>query len=353
MPVPDRLADAAIRHQVFLERLKAGESSQFLKTAKAIDSAVRAVLYGRDDVSSMPRGRFKKLIDGLRSSISGSYSKFADEFFARLSEIAGYESGFELAALKKVISGVAVTQAEAAKVVKLMMESPLSVRGADGGKLLQPFVDDWGKKDTDMIVGAIIQGVSEGQSNSQIVQTIRGTRKNKFSDGLIRTSTRHAEAITRTAIQHASSVAREAVWLENKDIVDGLVWLSTLDGRTTTRCRSLDNVEFSLGEGPRPPIHIGCRSLMVPSVKNKSLNGGTRSSLSGYVARDETYYSWLKKQPKSFQNEAVGPNRAKLLRDGGLSTDEFSRLNLGRNFQPMTLDQMRNLEPLAFERANI
>jgi len=353
MPVPNQLADTAIRHQVFLERLKASEASKFLSVAKSIDAAIRSALDGRDDLSSMPRGRFKKLIDGIRATISGLYSGFAVEFFAKLSEIAGYEVEFELGALKKAVSGVAISSVEVAKVVKLLMDSPLSIRGSDGGKLLQPFVDDWGKSDTDMIVGAIVRGASEGQSNSQIVQTIRGTRKNRFSDGLIRASTRHAEAITRTAIQHASSVAREAVWVENKELIKGLVWLSTLDGRTTTRCRSLDNVEFKIGEGPRPPIHIGCRSLVVPNVKKSALKGGTRSSLGGYVSNDETYYSWLKKQPQAFQSEAIGGTRAKLMRDGGLSADEFAKLNLGRNFEPLTLDQMRKLEPLAFERANI
>ena len=48
---------------------------------------------------------------------------------------------------------------------------------------------------------------------------------------------------------------------------------------------------------------------------------------------------------------AIGPVRGKLLRNGGLSADRFSELQLGQNFQPLTLEQMQELEPLAFKRA--
>jgi hypothetical protein len=71
------------------------------------------------------------------------------------------------------------------------------------------------------------------------------------------------------------------------------------------------------------------------------------------VSANETYYSWLKKQPVEFQREAIGPKRAKLLRSGGLSAQRFAELNMGRKFQPLTLEEMRSLEPLAFERAKL
>jgi len=81
--------------------------------------------------------------------------------------------------------------------------------------------------------------------------------------------------------------------------------------------------------------------------------GATRSSASGYVDGDLTYYEWLKTQPEAFQDSAIGPTRGKLLRDGGLTAEEFARLNLGRNFEPLTLEEMRKLEPTAFQRAGI
>ena len=52
------------------------------------------------------------------------------------------------------------------------------------------------------------------------------------------------------------------------------------------------------------------------------------------VSADLTYYEWLKTQPAGFQDAAIGPVRGKLLRNGGLSADRFSELQLGQNFQP-------------------
>lgn len=66
-----------------------------------------------------------------------------------------------------------------------------------------------------------------------------------------------------------------------------------------------------------------------------------------------SYYEWLKTQPESFQDAAIGPMRGALLRDGGLSADRFAELQLNKNFQPITLEQMKELDPVAFDKAGI
>ena len=48
---------------------------------------------------------------------------------------------------------------------------------------------------------------------------------------------------------------------------------------------------------------------------------------------------------------AIGPQRGKLLRDGGLSSEKFGELQLSKSFEPLTLDEMRKLEPEAFKEA--
>jgi hypothetical protein len=143
---------------------------------------------------------------------------------------------------------------------------------------------------------------------------------------------------------------------ENDDIVIGYRWSSTLDQRTCQVCAPLDGRVFKLDKGPAPPLHPNCRCSQVPELDGRfSLlrESATRSALGGPVDARQTYYSWLKDQPKDFQDAAIGSTRAKLLRDGGLGADRFSRMGLDRNFAPLTLDEMRQLEPLAFKRAGI
>ncbi|MFP3663054.1 hypothetical protein SB768_31970, partial [Burkholderia sp. SIMBA_043] len=58
-------------------------------------------------------------------------------------------------------------------------------------------------------------------------------------------------------------------------------------------------------------------------------------------------------QPAAFQDATLGPVRGKLFRDGGLTAERFAALQLDKNFKPLTLDQLKELEPLAFERARL
>lgn len=99
-----------------------------------------------------------------------------------------------------------------------------------------------------------------------------------------------------------------------------------------------------------------CRCTTVPVLKEQYQylsEGEERSSDKGPVDANLTYYEWLKQQPAAFQDEALGRTRGQLLRDGGLSAERFGRLNLGRDFKPMTLDEMRRKEPGAFRRAGL
>ena len=68
-----------------------------------------------------------------------------------------------------------------------------------------------------------------------------------------------------------------------------------------------------------------CRSVRVPNIKDKFRVGGVgeRASIDGPVPADLTYSSWLKRQPKSFQDDMLGPERAKLFRDGKITLDKF------------------------------
>lgn len=99
-----------------------------------------------------------------------------------------------------------------------------------------------------------------------------------------------------------------------------------------------------------------CRSTTIPVLDKKFSflsEGRTRSGETGPVSADKSYYDWLKNQPKETQLEVLGPTRTKLFRDGGMSAERFRELQFDRNFEPLTLDEMRELEPEAFKRAGI
>lgn len=348
------LIDVATRQQVLLERLKASEVKKITPFLKRIDADLRDQLTAAD-ITSYSKSRVERLIKGVDVMLAGVLDDYKSDVMGSLDDIAVHAAEIEGKTLDSITtSNFETVIPSAEQVIAAIRTSPLSVRGPDGGKLLDPFISDWTKAERSAVTGAIRQGFFEGQTTDQIIRKIRGTASNQFKDGLLQITKNHAQAVVQTAIQHAASTARLETLKANTDIANQYQWVSTLDGRTTQQCRSLDGQKFSYGQGPVPPIHIRCRSTIVPVLNDEFAwlsKDATRASKDGYVSQDETYYDWLKRQPAEFQDAAIGKTRAKLFRDGGLSPEEFAKLNLGKNFAPLTLDEMRQLNGEVFMRA--
>jgi len=356
MATPDALIDSTVRHAVYLERLKSGEAKQMVSFLQEVDREIRKKLLFRSEIAAYKRDKLNRLLKEIDTLLTGLYAKQTAGLLGSLKELAEYEAGFEARNLNSVVSAASFAVPAITTVWSAATLDPMSVRGSQGGKLLDPFIKDWARSEVEAVKNRIRQGAFEGQTNAEIVRSIRGTKALRYKDGLLETTRRHAEAIVRTAVQHVASTARKQTWDRNADLITGYRWVSTLDSRTTTQCRSLDGQTFEVGDGPMPPLHIGCRSTTVAELDD-GLDfldkGATRSSENGYVDADLTYYQWLKRQPAAFQDLAVGPTRGKLLRNGGINAERFAQLQLDRNFQPLTLAEMRQLEPQAFARAGL
>ena len=104
----------------------------------------------------------------------------------------------------------------------------------------------------------------------------------------------------------------------------------------------------------RPPFHVNCRTTFIYVVKDRYVDGKPKDrSVKNGDTKNMQYYDWLAQQPASYQDEILGKTRGKLFRDGGLTTKQFSELNINKNFEPLTLDEMRKLRPKAFEKAGL
>lgn len=349
-----RLTNIATRHQVFLERLKVSESRDFQAVFAKIDKATRDVLLALDvpDLGKLTKKQLTDVLTELRAT-NGDFLKVGiDELYSRLEDLAAYEAEFESRAINSISKEVDLTPATPEAAYKYSLSQPLSA----SGELLQPFIENWSAAETNRINNTIRRAWGEGWTVQETAQAIRGTKALGYSDGILATSRRNAQSIVRTSIQHVANTARMATWDENKDVIQGYRFVATLDSVTTEICRSLDGKVFNLGEGPVPPMHINCRSTTVaevdPSLKFLD-EGATRSAEFGPVPADQTYYEWLQEQSAEFQDIALGPTRGQLFRDGGLSVEKFAQLQLGKNFQPLTLDEMQQLEPAAFAKAGL
>lgn len=342
----------ASRHQVYLERLKAGYSKNYRRDLRKIDRLIKEALYALNvsNLGELTRKDFKQLLRDLRKAQGAIYTAQADEFTKQLRDLSKEEVSFERQAINAATIGV--TAETATDAWKYTLRNPIQ----SAGQLLEPFLSELSTREIARVEREITTAYSQGRTIDATVTAVRGTKRANYKDGVLNTNWNDARTVIRTATQHVSTQARMAVWEANSNIISQYQWVSTLDSDTSPQCRGLDTEVFDIGKGPLPPIHPNCRSTVIPYFDDDvELDGKkfTRSSVDGRVPAKMSYYEWLKTQPKEFQIDAIGPNRAKLLNNGGLSAKEFTDLQLNRNFEPLTLEEMRKLKPNAFNKADI
>lgn len=353
--MPNSYVDIAIKRQALLERLKSSEVRNFALELRKIDVLVRMTILSIDtEVSSLPRARLGELLKKLESDQGAIFQQATSAFLERSADIAALHVSQEIIDLENTVDvrGTKLNDFTNKEIFSRVMRRPL----ATDGDLLEPWLRRFSDTETRRVSNAVRQGHSQGVTNQDLVRRIVGTKANNFKDGLTQTTRRNASTVVRTSVQHVASSARQEVWEANKDVVKRYQFLATLDRSTSRICRTLDNQEFEFGEGPIPPVHPNCRSTTIPILDDKFSflsKGRTRSGEQGPVDADQSYYDWLNGQDEATQIEVLGESRAKLFRDGGLTAEQFRELQFDKNFVPLTLPQMQEIEPEAFRRAGI
>ncbi len=355
-PVNEELVDEIIRHQVLIERFKHRKLRDIAKYIKELRDDVAAQLIARGPDGSdntISRQRLAALLSELEGISDRIANRMLQNVQSDLRELAEYESAWMTKTFDSVIPVSVDTVIPAATQVWAAVEArPFSDR------LLKDWVSDYTKSQRDRLTGAVRMAVTEGQTISQLVQRIIGTKSQGYTNGIINTSRRGANALARTAVNHTVTIARQETFNQNENILKGVQWKATLDGRTSPICYARDGTVYPVKSGPRPPAHPNCRSTIVPVTKSwkelginlKEAPKGTRASMNGQVSADLTYNQWLKRQPAEFQDDVLGATKGKLFRDGNLSLDRFVDEKLGRG---LTLPEIRARNPEAFKKAKV
>ncbi len=283
-----------------------------------------------------------------------------------LNELAVYEAGYQLSLFDSMLPDFV------ADVHPLVGISPDALYAAAmarpfQGRLLSEWASDLEADRLRRITNTVRQGFLLGDTNEQIARKIRGHVSKGFQDGALQMSRANAASIAKTAVGHLAATARESFASANNDLIKGKQWLSTLDNRTTPQCRIRDRLKYTLNNKPvghsvpylQGPgkIHFCCRStetFILKSAKElgidvRDISPAERASMDGVVAGDTTYREWFLRQPYTRQKQIVGETRAKLIRDGGMSPDEFYT----DKGEWLTLKQLRERDAQVFRKAGI
>lgn len=351
--------DQVIRQAVYLEGLKAGTTKDFNQTAKDVDDYLARNVYSID-LASLTPDKLNDLLDKVGNDLQEIYGEYIGDLKDTIIEVYQHSYQAEAASLTNAFveveaAGLASTAVTTTVAAKAISETPVLLDSK--AHLIDDLLDKFTSSEAKAVVDTLRASHFKGQSVPEVIKAIRGTRANKYKDGLIDVTRRHAEAIARTGIQHAAVSARQQFGEDNDDVIESKQFVAVLDSRTTTQCKSLDGKTVPLDSPLKPPFHVNCRTSMVfilkPEFRGANETTGKRRAGDERIDADMNYYDWLKTQSEAFQDDVLGKTRAKLFRDGGLSSEEFGKLNLNKNFEPLTLAEMRAKNPLIFERAGL
>lgn len=360
--IQQAILDALTQHNSYLQRLSSASVNDLLKKFDGYSlemlSKLRNLL---DDLTEAEKtilmsGRYttttlkeiKSIMTSWQQSIAINLSQFLD------------------------ISMVALAAHEAAYIYRLAYKDAPAISGESllkkakkspyaGGQLINHIFPGMAEGVRKKVEYAIRDGIASGQTNQQIVQRIKGTKKQNYTDGLLNQMRSSIDAEVRTARAHVSSVAYLDTWQAlgfgyTKDV-------ATLDGRTSTGCAMKDGRIQKIGEGhQKPPYHRRCRTTQIgcnadgkadglrPFVADKrsvkDIPKDQRDGKIGQVDANSKYKDWFSQQDESFQREWLGPSKYKLYKEGGYPLDKFVDPLSG---QPFTLKQLKAVDEKTFK----
>lgn len=339
-----QLSETIISHQIWLQRLGTQTASLSIPFVNKMRAEVRdAVLKFGDDARTVKKlNKMLASLDGVLSDVTGDWKNTIEK---SLREIADYENKWFIHTLQdNTKAKTFITAPTAEELWSRIKFAPLALSNAP--VVLNDLLSGWGDNERNRLLRGVQTGFLQGQTTRQIVSGVAG------AGGLADISERNVMTVVRTAVSHVSNTARDEVYSSNNDIVQKYQWVSTLDSRTSTVCKSRDGQKYAIGKGPMPPAHPNCRSTTIPIIEDDFLdfldegavraargaNGGTQ------VDASTSYYDFLKQQPAWFQDEALGPVRGKIFRNSGISPEEFRVISVDGFGRPLTLQQMADLD---------
>jgi SPP1 gp7 family putative phage head morphogenesis protein len=342
------LLDGVTRHQIFVQRYAAGREREAVAFIERMIKTVNSRL--ASDITDFSRGRLESILFDLEQYAKETLASYSTLTVQEALKFAEYEIGFNERLLGQNISA-SLTVPAPNQVSAAMFSSVMNVEPKRGYTIEQALK------------------AFEGKKSSQIVDTIRsgvilGDTREQITSALVRMGDlqkQQAATLTRTITNHVSTEARSLFMDENEDVLEGYEWVATLDSRTSLICSSRDGTVYPFTNdpirSPKPPAHFSCRSTIVPKVNPEFDLAAGRVGVRPAIGADGVeqvrgstdYQSWLTRQPKAFQVEVLGKERAELFRRGDLKLTNF----VDSSGNTINLERLRELEPLAFQKADI
>jgi len=334
--INEQLRNSIIAHSHYVERFKLMEVKKIQAILKRAENDLKEVLNKYSDIEVWTVAKQKKIlaeVEALQKVYSG---ELQTTLLQDLKEYGGYEASFYAKEIQKVVDsvnfGISVSTITPSKVYAVATNNPIMFTTGQTF-VLRTFIKQFNVNNVNYVNQALKQSFLLGETTAQ-------ARRKLFSEGgLYLKSYNAASTLVRTSFSHFASQARHLTYNENKDVVKGYQWVSTLDERTSDTCISLDSL-YWLYDAPEkstlpseitPPAHMNCRSATVPITRSWRELGidldeapeGTRASMNGQVPASISYREWLETQSASMQKDVLGAVRYDMYKKGEIKIDSF------------------------------
>lgn len=256
--------DSILRHSLAVERNTRGMTAEMNKVIEAAGAALGPELQERLDNLSQgeltalmryrPGAKVDKLptrvqgvinfiaawSEDLRQAIGTTWQESAKEF-------AQAEIDFVSDLMREALEDVPVIGVTAAAVYREAMAQP--VMGVFLGDALREESD----KTSNRVYTTIRNGVTQGQTNAEIVRALRGTKSMNYTDGELKKTRNNLNSIVRTGRSHIAGIAQDETYRALG--VEQVIFMATLDGRTCLVAGSL--IDTPSGKTPIEQIKAG------------------------------------------------------------------------------------------------
>lgn len=338
------LLEKSISHAIQLDRYSHGAAAMIAKRIATLDKALIKELAERLEgitPNTYTVARIVDVIKEIRPQQAAAFREVYKEIRDELRSFATYEAGYQLSLWETAIPEPVVAIAGLHKI-NVNNAFAASLSKPFQGKLLRGWAEQLGARQLERVQDAIVSGFTDGLTNDEIIRLLRGTKAKEYTDGILAITRRDAETITRSAVMHVAGDVKQDFYAKNQHMMGAVVWLSTLDTRTTPMCQVRDGKRYTVdtfkpighsyewGAGPGA-LHFNCRSTSNAVLKSwrelgidmDEVPASTRASMDGQAPAEMNYADWLKKQSRENQIRVLGATRADMYDSGKIPLDRF------------------------------
>lgn len=339
------LYNRSIQHLINLEKSKDTLTSTVTRELNAHHRRLNRII-GRS-------GRLtnRRVVALIRRETINTFRTLSDMVESRVSGLVDNEINFQTRSLQMPLQGIKKVRKPTSRTVVNSLTTGSFINNpslrADRG--FRDFFTRVGATELRTVENTVRASLIQGLEPDEIIRRVQ-----LAPNGLIATRAQ-SNTLVRTITNNMNNNTQAELIRNNEDLLQGYIYVATLDTRTSDICKRYDGRMFPTTSSIRPSLHFNCRSTIIPQVKSyrdlgiRGLRGtaGRRASLNGQIATPMRYSDWLRTQAPGVQNTILGSvAKGEIFRSGRLVFTRF----INTDGTPVSLARLQRLDSEILDR---